>query len=53
MNRLIPMLPYFFIPKAIHALYWSIAVTGVVLLIFGWSVVCTCMASISELIRLH
>ena len=32
---LVPLLPFFFIPVALHALYVSIAVTGLVLLIFG------------------
>ncbi len=32
---LIPLLPYFFIPKAHIALIYSCLVTGVVLLVFG------------------
>ena len=32
---IIPLLPYFFIPKAQIALIWSCVVTGIILLIFG------------------
>ncbi|GAA5831245.1 hypothetical protein JCM11251_007807 [Rhodosporidiobolus azoricus] len=32
---LVPLLPYFFLPMAIDALWVSVAVTGVVLLLFG------------------
>ncbi|KAJ6624740.1 VIT family-domain-containing protein [Mycena sp. CBHHK59/15] len=35
LGGLIPLLPYFFIPRAHVALLWSAAVTGVVLLVFG------------------
>ena len=35
MGGLIPLLPYFFIPRAQVALIYSCVVTGVVLLIFG------------------
>lgn len=30
------MLPYFFIESARVALFWSIGVTAVILLLFGW-----------------
>lgn len=35
LGGLIPLLPYFFIPRAHVALLYSCVVTGVVLLIFG------------------
>lgn len=33
---LIPLLPYFFIPRAHIALMWSAIVTGITLLVFGF-----------------
>lgn len=39
-NRIPTVLPYFFIESAQIALYWSIAVAAVVLLIFGWFKTC-------------
>ena len=35
MGGLIPLLPYFFIPRAHVALLYSCIVTGIILLIFG------------------
>ncbi|KAJ9123480.1 hypothetical protein QFC24_003694 [Naganishia onofrii] len=35
LGGLVPLLPYFFIDKAFIALYWSIGITSIILLLFG------------------
>ncbi|KAJ9091414.1 hypothetical protein QFC19_009124 [Naganishia cerealis] len=35
LGGLVPLLPYFFIDKAFTALYWSIGITSIILLLFG------------------
>lgn len=35
LGGLVPLMPYFFIESARQALYWSIGITTIVLLVFG------------------